>query len=389
MTTYSFSPTSTLTSADDQRFVLFEHNWLTLQTFITSALKLPVSVGDFTEKYGEFPSSERLLIEGCVGAMRDVAELSARFGDPESIRLQITLDPNVLGSTDAPDDLYTHMVWLANKIQNQASSFAFTYGNLAPVLQGTKEENAAALTMLLTGPGGLCSTAEAANEQAVTLISKLGSFANDFSDANNVMRAYTNSESSILAVANSSLVDLEGLLATTSAACDAAYREWKDYTIAAATTSVGLFVLSFGILWPVSAITGGVLGHLAETARGQYNNLCATLANYERDVLLKTALVSDLTGLNEAMIYTQPAMDTFEASMNEIMGVWSGINADLLYIVNNYGPEQLGDLSWLIQTMNILDAQNKWQAISDQAQMFVQGSMVSFSGGAFGALATA
>ena len=105
MPSTSVAPKSTLTaSGSDKRFTLFTDNWLDVQSYISSALTLPIALGDFTTKYGDFPTGDQQLITGCIDAMKNVNGLSASFGDPTLIKAKIANDPNYLGGTTAPDE---------------------------------------------------------------------------------------------------------------------------------------------------------------------------------------------------------------------------------------------------------------------------------------------
>ena len=276
------------------------------------------------------------------------------------------------------------MIWLAGQIQNQASTFTNTFDSLKMLFSGTKAENAANLKLVLTGPGGLASTADTASGQVGDLMKKLLAFDATFTAANQQLQDYTSSDSRILGVASQSVADLATTIATTQDQADKAYKLWSDLTISAISVSVGITILTGGLLLPVGAVAGTALGIAAAKAKSSYNNLCDELTKYQAQQTQKSQLVTDLTGLNGMMIKVAPAMNAFQASLSEIEGVWVNINNNLRYIVNNYTVDQLGDLSWVMQAMQILDAQKKWQAISDSSKMFVEGSLVTYTTQTFG-----
>lgn len=67
-------------------------------------------------------------------------------------------------------------MWLAIQIQNSASTFQMTFGSPSDVLSpgaGTPEERAANLKLILTGPGGLASTADDMRGKTNELMTKL------------------------------------------------------------------------------------------------------------------------------------------------------------------------------------------------------------------------
>jgi hypothetical protein len=377
MTSASAVPESTL-AAEDNRFILFTENWLNLQSYISSVLTLPITQGDFTTKYGDFPTSDKQLITGCVDAMKNVSALSSDFGDPTSIKSKLASDPAYLGSKTPPNEIFGHMIWMASQIQNQASTFSFSFENLQPLFTGTPEQNAANLKALLTGPGGLTSTAQTASDQVGELMKKLLAFDTKFTDANKQLQDYTNNDSAIMEAANKAVADLVTLITKLQGEADDAYKLWEDLTISAISVSVGLTIISGGLLLPLAAVAGTALGIAAANAKDSYNKLCDEIAKDKAKKKQKSQLVTDLTGLNGMMIKIAPAMTNFKTSLSEIEGVWTGVNNNLLYLVNNYTEAQLGDLNFVMKAMKILDAQAKWQAISNSTQMFVEGSLVTY-----------
>lgn len=364
------------------RFILFGSQWLKLQTYITQALKLPINLGDFKEKYGDFSSADiQGKIEGCIKAFKDVNGLAGQFGDPTVLKTKIQRDPAYMQSVTPPDEIYGHVVWLSNQIQNAAGTYQYTFGNLAAVLSpsaGTPEQRAANLKTILTGQGGLASTADDMRNKTNALMQKLTAFDSKISAANQEIQVYAGASSDLLANVNQIIGKLKTSIAETQDAADAAYKKWRDYTIAAVTTSVGIMILSAGLLWPVALGLGVGLGVAAEMAKAQYNQLMNDVHDLELDKQKKTLLVTDLSGLNSSVATIAPAMSEFKSSLEVIEGVWNDVGMNLAYIVNNYSVAQLSDLSWVMQAMRIGDAQKKWQDIATTTQQFSQNSLISY-----------
>jgi len=373
------APVNHPTSTPENRFLIFGSQWLILQNYITQGMKLPISIGDFETKYGTF--SEKSIITGCLDAMKTVHDLSGTFGDPTIIKNKILTNPNYLTSATPPTEIYGHIVWLANQIQNAASTFSFTLAALGQLLGpagGTEKQRADNLRMVLTGPGGLASTAEDMKIKTQALITKMIAFDTTFSAANDNIVKYSGSSSDIMQKANDLIGQYTTDIQTNQDAADAAYKQWRDYTIAAVTTSVGIMILSAGLLWPVAVGLGVGLGVAAANARASYNSLMDTVARLQGEKQLKVNLVSDLKGLNSNVALVSPAMSEFRQNLQIILGVWTDVSMNLAYITNNYTDSQLADLTWVMQSMKILDAQNKWQEISKTTQQFTQHSLVSY-----------
>jgi hypothetical protein len=364
------------------RFILFGSQWLKLQTYVSQALQLPINLGDFREKYGDFDSPDiKGKIEGCINACKSVKGLAGQFGDPSVLKTKIQRDPAYMQSVAPPDEIYGHVVWLANQIQNSASTFQYTFGALSDVLSpsaGTPEQRAASLKLILTGQGGLTSTADDMRTKTNALMKKLLDFDTKISAANQEIQIYAGSSSSLLADVNQIIGKLREDIDKTQSAADEAYKKWRDYTISAVTTSVGIMVLSMGLLWPVAVGLGAGLGTAAALSRAQYNTLMDKVHSLGTDMQKKTRLVTDLTGFNSSIATVAPALGEFKSSLETVEGVWNDIGMNLAYIVNTYSVNQLSDLSWVMQTMKILDAQKKWGDIATTSQQFSQNSLVSY-----------
>lgn len=364
--------------APQDRFLLFGSQWLSLQNYISQGLLLPINQGDFTTKYGTF--SSKSTIDGCLEAMTNVQNLSSTFGDPSIIKKQLGSNPDYLTSTTPPSEIYGHIIWLANQIQNTANTFAFTFQSLQILLaQGTEAERAANLRMVLTGPGGLTSTAEEMKVKTQALITAMVSFESKFSDANNQILEYSGASSDIMKQTSEIIGQYTETIEQNQKAADKAIQQWRDYTIAAVSASVGIMILTAGMAWPVALGVGIGLGVAAENAKSSYNDLTALVKKETAEKQQKVLLQTDLTGLNSSVANVAPAMGEFKQSLNEILGVWTDISMNLNYIATNYTDAQLADLNWVMQTMKIMDAQTKWQNISDTTKQFTQGSLVDYN----------
>jgi hypothetical protein len=375
------APPPGVTNAPSNRFLLFTDSWLDLQNYVEQALQMPITTNDFNQTYGSFPDEG--LIKKAVGALKDVRALSLTFGDPVLLKGAILNDPNYLNGVTPPKEIYAHIVWLANQIYNASTTYTFTFSALQQLLSvGSPEERAANLKMVLVGEGGLVSTATDMKTKTNLLLSKLLTFDSDITAANDIVKTYVGQGSAIIGTA-------EKIIGSTTAnindvlrpAADKAYKAWRDYTISAVTTSVGLMVLSAGMLFPVALGLGIGLGVAASLQRKAYDDLLEEISVANVDIQKKTRLVSDLKGFNTSMNLVAPALSTFKTNLEIIEGVWVGIGANLSFIANNFGVDQLSSYPWVMQAMKIGDAQAKWQAIGATAQQFTGNALVSYNFG--------
>jgi len=367
-------------------FCLFTEDWLQLQTYIVQTLQLPITQGDFTAKYGTFSDSGE--VEAVVGAMAAVQALSVDFGDPTKLFNELQSNPAILEGATAPTELYTHIVWTAYQIYNAAQTFNETLAEFMTLLNpsncGSPTQCAAALTEVLTGQGGLQSTAVSATATVNGLISHLSSFNQKMSTPNATIQKYTANSSTFykdaVAAGGQDASDVQ----TFQTDADAAYTAWKDYTIAAVTVSVGLIVISGGLLWPAAAAAAGVLGHDAVEARDNYNKYCAKRDAASADEQKKHQLITDLGGLNTSVGKVGTAAANFVNTLAQVAAAWVTIGQDLAYIVNNYTPEELSNYNWVNQSLKCEQATQDWATIGTAAQAFTIQSLVPFSSQVFG-----
>lgn len=373
----------TPSDAPPSAFLLFGDQWLTIQNYIAQALQLPLTQGDFEAKYGTF--TKKTMVDDCLKAMVDVRNLSGEFGNPMIIKGLIQKDPGYLNAKTPPSEIYGHIVWLSTQIQNQANTFDFTLGSLnqiiGPSAGGTKAEQAANLKEILMGAGGLTSTADIAKNQVQDLVKKMLDFETKFDSANAQLQHYSGSSSEILAAANQAIGTLTTLIAELQDKADKANAEWIALTVSAVAAAVGAIVMgifTFGIGFAIGAAASIGLGIAAALAKKKYNGLMDQIGNQKEEQARKSRLVTDLTGFNSQISKLAPVMGSFKSSLGEIESVWTGVGGNLAYIVNNFSDDQLSDLSFMMQKLKVVDAQNKWRDIAGVTQQFSSKSLVSY-----------
>lgn len=367
-------------------FCLFTDDWLTLQTFIMQALQLPVATANFEDKYGTF--SDEQAIENCVLAMKAVQGLSVDFGDPTALMAELASNPAILQGDTAPTPIFTHIVWFATRLNEAATTYNQTLGQFETLLNpancGTKEQCGAMLAEVLTGQGGLQSTAQGMVALGNDLVSALASFNLKLKPSTDTLADFTSKSSTFY---NDVLTDIKtdiSDVATYQQAADDAFKLWKDLTISAVTTSVGLLILTGGAAWPVSAVLAGALGDAAKKARDAYDKACGQVRDAEEDEQKKILLKLDLEGFDTKMTPTNEAAQNFLQTLQKVTGVWTDISSNIAYIANNFTPAQLGDLSWIMQAMALERATQDWKTIADKSQEYTANSLVTCHIHAFG-----
>jgi len=358
-------------------FCLFTQDWLTLQTFIIQALQLPIATGDFETKYGKF--ADEADVEGCVAAMKQVQNLSADFGDPLALVKELATNPAILQTDTPPTQLYLHIVWFATKLYQTATTFNQTLGQFMTLLNATPADQRQALvTEILTGDGGLQSSAVSMGKLANDLNQSMAQFNLKLTPATNTMSNYSSNSAKfyqdVLADIKQDMTDVD----TFQKEADDAYKLWRDLTISAVSVSVGLMIVSFGMAWPLAATAAGVLGSQAKKARDAYDAALAQVQGAEADEQKKINLKTDLGAFNLQMAPVNTAAQNFADTLAKVEGVWLTIANDLAYIAQNFTPDQFNNLPVWKEAMKLDDATQDWQTIAAKADEYTANSLVTY-----------
>lgn len=365
-------------------FCLFTEDWITLQTFIVQALQLPITVGDFEAKYGTFTDEQQ--IENCVAAMQNVQKLTSDFGDPTALVKQLASDPTILQSSTAPTQLYTHIVWFATQLYQAATTFDQTLGQFMTVLNSTPaDQRQQVVTEILTGPGGLQSTALNMKQLANDLSSAMATFNTNLTPAVTEFSNYSGQSTQFYNDVLAAIKADDSDVTTFQNEANAAYTLWRDLTISAVTVSIGLMILTAGLAWPLAATAAGVLGSQAQKARDAYNAAVQQVQAAQADDQKKIQLKMDLNTFNIQMGPVNNAAQNFANTLSKVEGVWLNIANNIAYIATHFTPDQLQDLAVFQQAMQLDDATQDWKTIAKKADEYTANSLVSYQIQNFGA----
>lgn len=381
-------------SGNTSQFSLFSDSWLEMQGYVAAALELPLTTGDFEKKYGSFESSQ--TIKDCIAAMRSVGEASREFGDPRSLRAALISNPNLLATPTPPNEIYTHTVWLGQRVHQTAATLASGYESVYEGLNGLppKEqvENLKAFLFDQTlGPIPLSSQMSA---EVGDLIRKLGNFEQRMNEYNEKMQKFTGSSSQMITEVSQTIGGLSQKIRDLETSRDDAYKAWRDFTIAAAVSTVGAALIG-GLLAPftggVSLLVGGAavialgagLGYKAAENRAKYNEFCTLIEGQTLERKKKVLLRGDLGGFDLQMQRVGPAMSAFLRNLQTIQGVWVQMNSDMLAIHNSINESNVGTLPFLVKA-KAKAAIDSWKAIDNSAKQFTVQSLVDYTSIAFG-----
>ncbi len=381
-------------SGQKTQFALFSDSWLELQAYVGAAADLPIGKGDFEAKYGAVSGSRTVL--DCIGAMKGVQAASTDFGDPKSLRAALIEDPNLLSSAEAPREIYTHTVWLGQRVHQTAATIASGYQSVLDGLSGMPpaEQVQNLKAYLFDRAMGPVPLSQQMSADVGMLIRKIGAFEQKMNEYNEKLRAYTSSSSKMIADVNVSIGSLVQQIADLERSRDDAYRAWRDFTIAAVTSSVGCFLIGC-VLAPftggISLLAGGAaaiglgvgLGVKAAQCRAKYNEYCKMIQTQGVELQKKQRLRSDQGDVDTQMQRVGPAMSTFLKNLQTMEGVWTQMNADMLAIGNSVNEGNIGSMPFLVKAKANL-AIDAWKAIDGSARQFTVESLVDYTSLAFG-----
>ncbi|MFZ4701330.1 MAG: alpha-xenorhabdolysin family binary toxin subunit A [Candidatus Methylumidiphilus sp.] len=381
-------------SGQKSQFALFSDSWLELQGYIGSAIQLPIAEGDFEQKYGTLGAST--TIKDCIAAMKGVQEASTEFGDPKSLRAALIKDPNILAAKEPPAAIYTHTVWLGQRVHQTAGTIASGYESVFEGLKDlpAKEQVENLKAYLFDQTLGPIPLSKQMSDEVGALIKKIGKFEEKMRVYNAKLQAYTQISSKMIKDLDTKIGGFSQRIIDLETSRDDAYQAWKSFTIAAVTSTVGCALIG-AFLAPftfgVSALVGGAavialgvgLGIKAGENRAKYNAFCDQIAQETEENTKKIRLRSDLGDFNTQMQRVGPAMAKFLKDLQTIEGVWVQMNTDMLFIHRDINEGNVGTLPFLVKT-TARKAIDSWKAIDESAKQFTVKSLVDYTSIAFG-----
>lgn len=381
-------------SGQKSQFALFSDSWIELQGYVGAAVDLPISKGDFEQKYGAVSGSKTIL--GCIDAMKGVQAASIEFGDPRTLRAALIKNPGLLATKDAPTEIYNHTVWVGQRVHETSATIVSGYQSVLDGLTGLppSEQVTNLKAYLFDQTMGPIPLSEKMSKEVSLLIQKIGRFEQKMNEYNEKLSAFTGSSSQMITDVNTTIGSLTQKIADLEKSRDEAYKAWRDFTIAAVTTSVGCMLIG-GLLAPftggVSLLVGGAaaiatgvgLGVKAAQCRAEYNAYCDLIQTQGEELKKKQRLRSDLGDFNVQMQRVGPAMSKFLKNLQTVQGVWVQMNSDMIAISQSVNEGNVGSLPFLVKAKSKL-AVDSWQAIDNSAKQFTVESLVDYTSLAFG-----
>ncbi|MBO3698077.1 hypothetical protein [Roseivirga sp. E12] len=373
--TTSIAPSNKLENADGKAFILFGKDWLKLQSFITTCLKMPITKTDFTNRYGNF--SDEQMIEDCVSAMQQVQAMGALMGDPTTLRHNIQTNPNYLSGKTPPKGLFAHCAWMAGRLSTHASTYNSNLSVLKDFMTNKPKENKKVLADIMSPTSGLQATAKRGLKEIQHLQKKLTSFETSFNSAKSAITTYVDEDSSVIAAAKAAEKVDTTKIASLQKSATAAHKAFEGLTIAEAALTAVAF-LSLGILIPVAIAADGVLGKLANAEKEKYNDLMSEIGTDKVELSQKTRLVTDLTSFNKTLSGIGTLLSGFKTSLEKIEGVWTNQNIAITNIMN-LPYSKIGSYKELKEAIHLTTALTDWTTMASNTGEFVTDAMISYS----------
>ncbi|NJM44812.1 MAG: alpha-xenorhabdolysin family binary toxin subunit A [Alkalinema sp. RU_4_3] len=381
-------------SGQTSQFALFSNSWLELQGYVGSTMELPITTGDFEAKYGALGSSQ--TIKDCIEAMRKVRESSTEFGNPKTLRAALIKNPNLLATKTPPSEIFSHTVWMGQRVHETAGKIISGYDSVYSELKDLppKDQVESIKAYLFDQTLGPIPLAKQMSDEVGVLIKKIGVFEQKMNEYNEKLQSFTRQSSALITEVDQTIGGLSQEIRSLEKSRDEAYKAWKDFTIAAVTTSVGCALIG-AVLAPftggISLLVGGVaglatgigLGVKAAENRAKYNEYCKQLESKNVEIQKKQRLRSDLGDFNTQMQRVGPAMSDFLKNLQTMQGVWTQMNTDMLAINNNITEANVGNIPFLVKSKANL-AIDSWKAIDSSAKQFTVSSMVDYTSIPFG-----
>lgn len=354
-----------------------ETHWATMQSFVTGALIVPATEDAFNERYGVFEQQTAVL--GCVDALVKLQGMAKRFGDP--VRFQASILNGEMDDThDMPAYLFGQIIWVANKVANAADVYRSMNETIPQAFAAVSDVQARKdmLTDMLTGPQGLTKVAQ----EMKTIVHKfrvdhLLPFIADFEAIKPTVEQYAGESSTVYKKALENNKTLKGEIDKTTETLKDEWDKYRHYSIAAGTSAGVILIVSGGLLWPVSATAGGLLGGLgAEPARIAAVEQETILAKQQGELAKRTALVMDLAAMHAQLPRLLEGIKKVDDALGDIALVWEDQESALKSIVDTTPLKSAGgvvgveDMSGLMAQMRVTKAANKWKQIGEDVRAF-------------------
>jgi hypothetical protein len=395
--------------------LLFNRQWLNLQTYVTQALQLPRSAGEFSWFYGEFDIADRDRMAKAANAMAELYYQASVFGNPAMMRQRLAQESGYLTDSEPPAALYGHIVWAVNQQSAIAALFARACDSLRIELasNASAETRLLALREILAGDGGLASDADGVVARMKLLLHQVDRFNRVLGVANATMTA--DAGPGLISIVGQRVAELQGLADAAAKASAKAYSNWVDFSVQATNSAitanfvkVGISIIGAAVPMPefgkvavlsvevAKMVVGKVLVAGANAGAGlldrseelrlsaaeqrtAHGRLIEAMYRAEADKLKKVRLYTDLDGIASSTKLGTEGLTKVAADLRAMLNAWESLAARLRTIARDATAQDLQsvDAAKLVAGLNA--SRTKWQEIVSAADFFIQNSLVEFN----------
>jgi hypothetical protein len=304
--------------------------------------RLPADDSSFQTRYGQFEN--QTSVQEFTGAVRAVNDIARKLGGPESTKRRIASDGSYLLGADPPDEVYANIVWVAMLAGNAANAIASAFESLPGLMESagsSADERAKRAKQVLSGNGGLVSTAETVARRIEEVRGKVAPYAQPFKKASLAFQ-----ESEVLNQANQAIGGLEADLERLQKEAEQAKEKTKGW---------------FG----------------ADKAKEQLQALTGQISETKAELERKKSLDAEMGDFFVSVSSVPPALSNLGESLKKLGKVFADAADRMSMTAKNASPAQLGDYSWLSGALNLPAETQRWKEIGTAAQSFVQGALVA------------
>ena len=270
-------------------------------------------------------------------AAQAVADEAARFGTPKSLRALLATSPDALAQNTPPAMLYAGLVWFVLRLKSSAASMLSYQQSLleAGVAASDRREVLHAL-----GP-----MVEEARASIAPLLQGLNKWKDGVLPANAALAQLATQTGTDLQAQQEALGRLQAAIAS----------------IEEQLAHLGLFS-----------------GHKKKELEAQLHALREQLA---RDTALSEQLRLQLEGVNLLLAnggWLEAAIDELIHWLDGLRTAWSALGSGTTQLAADASDAELGNDSWLAQTLASAMAFPLWQALITAAQHYASNALVDF-----------
>lgn len=330
--------------SSQMQYNVFIESWHNLLEFFDKIAQLPEDIASFNDLYGNF-DNDKGVIE-FVNSCTIINSQAKNIGSPVSLKKQLAENAYLFQDNIPPGDLYCHIIWFSNLIQNSSSSIKEILNNLSNLFineSASKEEQADKLKLVLLGDNGITAQADQIKDEISRLYDKISFIQKNFFNA-----VTTISQTLLLNEANQSIGALQNLISTQQKKVSDAHKKCMHSIIN------------------------------KEKARKDYESLKAELDSMLMEIKKKQSFANIMDNdffISDNQVST--AIQNIKANIKSIGKIFSDFSEDMKNICVVSTTKQLSDYKWVSSALNLNKSVLNWDGIRNESKEFIEKAMIN------------